>query len=477
MKRRLIIVGIAGALALVLGLIGNGIFPAGASGTAFQVMDDPLQIYADAVNAMPTDDVSLSVSKVQQTVTSGAVFTEKAQQAIVYENYDSVQYVSRLDETLSMGDHTVISSEIYADGIAYISVDGSKFLGQMGSAEYRSRLVPAVLLDANLYQQVYGFDNGNSYLIIFRQPTAVESWAQQSDSQFQDAAGAVRVSHEGTILESVYTVTYTRGDSTVHLQFSAQITESSETVVAPVDKAAYTPITYLDGPKTLERAAGYLLQAQNTSAYFNERIYCQAFGDERTRSVSLYTANADGWAARVDTQTQLLNTGRIGDVTKHLHEELFIDGKYSIRADGGTATENSQIDPETMLDYCQNHLVSTIMLPQDVLNATYSENGNTIRIQYSATEAFAQVLRSNACQTLYQKPELLNELAEESHTDKLVGYLEIDKNSGLPTVSGIEYIGSYVIEGLPYELVYQARQTYELPSAQAANKINEAAGQ
>lgn len=477
MKRRFFVVGFACLLAVTIGIIGSLILGNSYDAKYLSVINNPEQIYADAISKTNSQSASLSVKKIQQTVVDGALFTEQSQQEMLYQSYGSDQLVASTTQTLSIGDHTTNIAEVYSDGMVYVTIDGSKFMGQTTTEEYTTRLVPAVMLDTSLYGSIQGFDNGHAYLILFRQPKRVENWAIKTDAKFIDSAGAALISHDGSILRSVYTATYTRGGNTIHLSVSAAPTESEIALEVPADKPSYAPIAYWDSPRMLELATGYLLQSRTVSAFYDERIYCQAFGDERTRKVSLYTADTEGLIAKVDTQTQLLNTGRIGDVTHHLHEELFIDGKYTIQADGGAVTENDQIDPKAMQAYCDNQLISTIMLPQNILNATCTDTGSTLRIEFAANEAFAQLISVNACQTLYQKPELLNELAEESSTDALISYLELDKYTGLPLASGIEYVGSYQIEGLPYELVFRAVQNYEIPSLQAIDTIKEAAGQ
>lgn len=482
MKKRFFIVGIAAAASILLALIGALILGSNSNNerpSALSPVSNAAEIYANAISAVSSaEDTALAVTKVRQTVLGNDIFTENARQTVSYRGYGSETLRAAIDETLTIGGHTVKSSEIFADGTAYVTVNSSNFSGQLSAAEYQSRLVPAALLDAALYENVRGFDNGQTYLILFDNPTAGENWAAEAGSEFLGARGAALVSHDGQLVQSVYAITFTRGGATVHLTVTAQAASSKISLDVPAEISQYAPITYLDGPRMLERASGYLMEANNLSASYSERIYCQAFGDERNRSLSLYTALLDNeWSARVDTETVLTNTGRTGDVVTHIHNELFINGGYTIRVDNGEATSKPEVDIETMHDYCKDQLVSTIMLPQDITDATYTETEDSLLISFSASESFAGLVSSNACQTLYQNPELLNELAEANTTDVLRGYLELDKNTGLPLGSGVDYSGIYTVEGLPYQLQFKADQTYDIPSATAEEKINEAAGQ
>lgn len=476
MKKRLIVVAIALLVTLTAAFAGNWILGSPEPAALLIPLEEPLTIYRNAIGGLNRENGAVSVEKAYKTVTGNGVFTEISQQQIQYQDYSSVQFSTAMSETLSIDAHTTNISEIYADGMVYATVNGSKFQGQIDADEYRRRLVPVVLLDANLYDSIRGFDDGSEYLLLFDQPKSVERWAEESDSLFAGATGSMRIRHDGTILESLYCVTYIRDDCTVHYTVSAKPATAENQVAVPEDKANYVPIAYLDGPRMLERATGYLMQAKTVSAAYEERIYCQAFGDERTRNISLHSAASGNWSAMVDTKTELRNTGRTGDVVTHLHEELFTNGVYTIRADGGEITENTQIDPLTMQTYCQNQLISTIMLPENILNATCNVADDRLRIEFAANEEFANIISTNACQLLYQKPEVMKEIAEESRTDLLSCYLELDKTTGLPLSSGIEYKGSYWMEGLPYILSFRATQNYEIPSSQAIDKINEAAG-
>ena len=163
--------------------------------------------------------------------------------------------------------------------------------------------------------------------------------------------------------------------------------------------------------------------------------------------------------------------------TRRMHRELFVDGSYTIRADENEPTENETLTAEEMHKYCKDQLVSTIMLPQHIANAEATEIENTIYITFTPNEAFSGLVSSSACQALYQKSELLNELASKNSTQMLEAYLVLDKFTSLPLSAGVEYGGLYTIEGLPYELEYSAYQSYSVANADASVKINEAAGQ
>ncbi len=468
MKKRFLVVGVAVIAAALMTLCGYFILNKDAAFSAAIVplspVENPAELYASALLDLQVAEVtSLSVTTVRQTVVAGNSYSERSQQALIYSHLGTDAMQASVDEMLTIGKHAVHINEVYSQGSVYVDIAGSRFSGAVSPAAYGTKLTPAVLIDPALYGNCHGFSNGKQYTLFFTNPSGPETWSAEADSRFMDARGIVTISPKGKLLESVYTATFIRDEVTIHVTVTAVPATANATVAIPEDLSVYTPIHYIDGPRMLERASGYLLLAENISATYSDRIYCQAFGDERSRTVNLHTYIADGWCASVSTETVLSNTGRVGDVTRHLHEELFQDGCYTIRADGGEPTENRDIDPKAMQTYCKDQLVSTVMLPQDIANASCTQSEETLRITYSPNEVFAKLISANACQTLYQKPELMDDLAESSSTDLLQCYLELDRITGLPLASGIDYSGTYTIENLPYQLQYTAQQQYRIP--------------
>jgi hypothetical protein len=225
----------------------------------------------------------------------------------------------------------------------------------------------------------------------------------------------------------------------------------------------------------LERATGYLLQTNNISAHYTDNIYFQAFGDSRTQDITLYMANHENLSALVKTLTKLKNDSRVGQDTQLSKIELFADNRYLVSTDDNKPIESSNITAYDMRQYCQNRLVSTVMLPKHITGAQIISSEKSVRIQYSASEEFANLISSNACQSLYQQPELLNDLAQSCTTDTLQCYLELDKITGLPIASGISYSGTHNVAGTAYSLSYKADQIYDLLSQITPEEIKKAA--
>lgn len=487
MKKRIITIGSIAVTAILMALIGSAILPSAICETVshklIRISDDVVAIYESATaDFLDSGAATMEIKTVQQLVTNGEILTEQAEKSLSYYGYDTEELIAASNELLKIGTHTIETSEAFVEGIAYVSIDQSNFKTAYSAQDYQKRLIPAALFESKLYKTVSAYDNGSEYLLYFNNPTNAENWAEMPDWNFSDAQGFALIDHNGNLLQSAYSATYQylvlgAVKDTLHFTVYVNHTPTAVQIDLPESTSDYTSISYFDGPRMLEKACGYLMKANNVTAHYSDRIFCQAFGDERVKTTSLYAANNKDFSARIVTENILTNTGQLGDTTRHLHDELFIDGVYTIRVDGGAPTENETINAESMQNYCKDQLVSTIMLPKDIIEVRITETETTFEIQFIPNTDFAASLSSNACQTLYQNPNLLNEMAESSTVEKLESSLTLNKRTGLPLYSGVEYSSSYTIEGVPYQLQYKAGQSYNIASNDTQNKINEAAGQ
>ena len=122
-----------------------------------------------------------------------------------------------------------------------------------------------------------------------------------------------------------------------------------------------------------------------------------------------------------------------------------------------------------MLGYCQDYLVKNVILPEYISTVTVTAQADTYTLEITASEALAKVICQNVCKTLYDDPELLNNLATSYKTQKITCYYIFDKYSELPTAAGLDYAGEHTIEGFAYtlsylaEIVYNTKETVQSP--------------
>lgn len=477
MKRRLLVIAFTVIAVTVLALFGYWILSlAEPANQTLPPIDSPDIIYSDAVDALSAaSDLVLTISSTTQTTVSDKVFLEISQQILSCQDLGTQNFRARLDETLTIDSLSVNISEFFAYGTGYVILEDGRFSAQLTSEDYLSRFAPAILLDAQLYGSITGVDAGDTYVLSFAHPSSGEAWALNDGANLLEASGTAYVTHDGQLIKSIYSVSYTNENASYRQTVVVEAISSPVDIALPDDITLFTAIEYFDGPRLLERSTGYLLQAQQVSAQYRDSSYFQAFGDKYVKEISLHSHKGETWSAKVETTETFTNESKLDQTTQHSKSELFADNVYTVSQNGAPPVVNTGITVDDMYNYCRNLLVSTVMLSRYVAGTQLSESESTLRITFTANEAFAQLVSSNTCRALYKEPEMLNTLAQTNTTDILECYLELDRGTGLPVSSGITYSGTYIIEGLPYKLQFQADQIYDLLSNTAQDEISKAA--
>ena len=440
-------------------------------------VEDALARYQNAISAITAQtDIAINITQSKETTINGEGFSETATQTLQYKGLGKATFTGVMTEERTIGSHTVTIEEAYRDNTGYFTVQGSKFSGALTAEEYLDRYVPAILISPDLYETVSASMSDAVTTIMFSSAKAPETWMQENSASFLNAEGSVRLSEDDRILQNTYSITYSSDETAIHYSVTV-VFDSPNTVNTPssIQASDYTPIEYLDGPRLLETACGYILSAGNITSTYTSQIFCEAFGDMREEQTLLNMSDSDNWAARLDTDITVTNAGREGDITQLAKTELFNNGTYTATTNG-VSSDVGAVNMETMKSWCSDILVGTIMLPQYLSGASSVTSDKILHITYTANEDFVELIGENTCQILYQTPELLSQLTEAHTTDNLEAYLELDMQTGLPISAGIHYRGTYTINGLPYLLTAEFDQVYDVLSQTAYDTIHEKSG-
>ena len=458
MKRTQIIVAAAAVAALLVGILLLFLF-----GPWERTLNDPIQHYTNAINLLPTGQTTrLHITVKTETITPSGTFTQDSDQLLTLYYQDGKPVQAHAEEQINNGSHSVHITQVLQDGTLYTTLDGGMFRTDATIEAYLSECTPAVLLTAENYQTVTGTTGKTGPTIRFTQPISAESWALPKGSTFLDAEGTVKLANNGELTESSYTIQYKLYDMTVKEQYCVCIetppTEPPKTMEAP---ESYTSLSDPNSLRLLEKMCGYLLQTETIGSSYREYIYCQAFGDERTRTIQMHLQTVPELSAKAETDVTLTNTSRVGVVDQIQQIETLTDGTYVLTVNG-----MQQDDPQTTGDafysYCKNLLVGTMILPRHITGVTLREDGDNCYLEFTASDALAQTVRTDACNILYQNPTLLDDMASDHITQTMTGYFSYSKSTGLPLSSGIRYKGVYTISDLPYQLEFYAEQTYDI---------------
>lgn len=424
-------------------------------------LNKPIAVYQEAINRINgQENIYLNITFDKTTTIGTQIFREQSQQTLSYENLGTEEMVGFMDETLLIGNYSISITEIYSNQTGYFIVNNNGFTGTMTQDEYMARFIPVAMVTPELYAKVNGIITKTEKVIYFTYGAAPESWAVNSGIKDIVAEATVHLDLEGNLSKTNYQLSYSSEDINTTITATVEILKS-EPIKLPDNMESYTPITYLDGPKDLEVACGQLLMANCSTAAYSDTISCEAFGDIRKKSIGVHACNNNFLTAQVDTKVTLENSGKAGVISTTQKTEAFEKNTYIARVDDG-APATGNIHAEEMQSYCNDILVSTIMLPEYITEAKLTETDNAYHVEFTGNESFAQMLSAEACNTLYQNSDILTALAQDYETTNIRCYLTIDKTTGLPIASGFTYSGTYSISKLPYSLLYQADQNYDL---------------
>lgn len=417
-------------------------------------------------------NISMTVKQTKNTAIAGDVFSEESKQEIVYTDLGTEEMCGSVVQRLTIGSHAVSIQEVYAKNTGYFTVQGASFRGSITQEAYLARYLPSTPITATLYDTVSAVKTGDTTVITFTDAKAPESWLTEEYDAFHTADGTAYIDDEGHLIRSDYNVSYSVNGVQIHIHSIIEINNNTNTrIKIPKNTKSYTKIQYLDAPRALEVACGYLMGADTVTANYKSEIGYQAYGDNRTEKITLNIHNGDTWAARMDTDIVLTNTSLGEPVSKISQTETFVDGKYSVSLNNTPG--ETELDEATMKTLCRDQLVGTILLPEYIKSAQIAETEDGYRIQFAATEVFAELIRSDICLRLYQQAD---QISQKYKTKDLSCYLDLDKNTNLPIGAGISYSGTYKKDGISYSMTSKTHQTYDLTSATAHSAIYKTEG-
>ncbi len=425
-------------------------------------------LYTDAAHKLQAaQDLTLQI-ETETSITLGSErFTKHSVQQLSLSGVGTNEMCGSMDEVLTVGTHKSAITEQFENGSFYFTVNGSRFTASMTAATYLARYVPAAALDASLYNKITATNAGKQCIIDFSEPTAPEYWAVPAEARLVAASGQALLTENGDISCCRYSVAYTCASASLEQATTVTVSDNFKAPGSVDSSTRWLPLEAPDAPRLLEEACGYLTQAQAISSRATEQIVSEAFGLSRIQTTQLDMHGIDeSLLALRQTDVSLTNHSRGDETTKSLQVEKFIDGHYTLEKEG-IAADAGDITPQQMRTYCQELLVSSILLPEYIQSVQVHVGDGTIRLEFTASEELAAQMVSNACQSLYSDPALLSQLATDYFNEAMTAYLEIDKYTGLPISSGIYCKGVHTIQTTAYALTTQMDQTY-IPASDSA---------
>lgn len=446
---------------------------------------DAAQIYADATAALSAGDVTLDVTSTKTTTFGNETLTEETSAVLTYTGMGTENPQSSWEETISCWDFAVEDTiatmnaqykEAYSNGVLYMELeDRVQFSVSMTPEELTNRYVPVILLDLALYEDVTVTEEGDTATISFAAPTAAEAWAIPADAELVEASGTATVTG-GKLTAMAYTVTYDYGSVTVTWTTESKPRAQAEAVTLPPEGARYmyTPLQSPDALWLFLQAENLKDQAISGTFTSVNSIFSQAAGVVRNQvqTVDFYDTEKDMMGKFV-TDVYLMDYANNADDTYTL-EENYQNGRYVYTEnDGVPTTINNQISKQQIRDYYKQNLLSNALKPEYWTDVTVEDLGSLYYMEFTLNEDFGNMEQSIICTTLFQNPGLLNSLASAYTTDEVIGYMSVDKFTGMPVAVGFSYQGTHTIEGDPYVLTCQNDISYTLPSLGAYKEVTD----
>lgn len=416
-------------------------------------------LYSSVVNTYTSQsNMCYQVSGDFRMVIGDTVMENRVNQLVTVENHGTDAEKITVEETYQIGDYDISRFDFYSEGVEYLAVQGAGFRSQATLAEFLQKFIPYALIDPKNYATISGIQTTNETTISFTDPLFTEGWLGE-DITLVSAEGTTVLDADHNLVFSEYIVVYTAGQKEFTSHYTAKPVDTAFQSISLPDTSGYIEIANIKSPYLLELACGYLMSVDSIQSEYADTITCEAFGDARTQSIQLSLQSADQWSAQVDTTVSVSNSSKAGATTTVKTEQFSYNG-YLASVDGGELTENPEVTQDAMASYCQDLLLGTIMMTQDISSVEIVEADTSYTLQFRGNDAFANVLAEDACTTLYQSATILKDMAESSEINEITGYLTLDKISGFPLASGFCYQGTYTISELPYKLTYEADQNY-----------------
>ena len=443
------------------------------------------EVYA-AARASLDSATHLTTNLIVTTITNvdGDEISERSTQTLTYKDAGTEEAVIVCDETVRYGIHdpdmaedsdaTMAYKEIWYQGNVYAEMESTyRYYGPVDAEAARSRYLPVVLLNAELYGTMTSETTDEGTLITFADPSAPEAWAIPQEGELVEASGTALVTPEGVLKQMHYTITYIHGPATVTLEVQSNPQETPKVVTAPANPDTYTYISCIDTLRLTLEYPLYMLQADTAAVSSVESMFCQAAGVLRNQSTTInqYDRDSDN-LAKIETNVFFMDYSTMKD-EKYEQEEVYQNGKYSYTVNDGLPTHESGLTWDDIRLYTYEMMLSGLLDMDYWKDVTATDMGSVYFLEYQLNDNFGNTIQNSICEMLWQDATFLIALSSAYRNEDLTGYLSIDKYTGLPVAAGYYYKGVHTIQGQEYPLTLQFDQSFQLPAKGAYQEITD----
>lgn len=468
-KKILFLLLAASLLLTLAGCVDTETPPASSSSTWDGVNDlQAYELYKSASAAVySAEDVVLHYTVDRQRLVGTQIFTEKVEGNMTVKNMRRADMVAVVSEQLLFGSLETTYKEIFCDGKTYVQVNDSKFELQTDAEGYLSRQYPLALINADYYNGFYSeVDSSGNTVVHFIEPVVMESWLRRDARvQMQSAAGSAVIDGAGRLTETTYRITYLCGEATYSEVITMQVSTPKELDIGGVHPEHFEDCPTLenaDALKLLLRAVGDVYTASTIRCEVEEIIDSTAVPVRyEKKSAYLLTGAGDQFYAKADYQISVTDYRYVPVTTKQLL--LFENGVFAAYLNGNPMKVDEPATAQTMQSHIEDAVLAAVFNPRHIESVQLEIRDSHYYLTFRGNETFLQDVMSMIKEYLQMD---LDAVSQSSETLVASGYLELDRNTGLPVGMGIDLSRKHTLNTVTYDLLYYLHQTVSLQSAE-----------
>ena len=386
------------------------------------------------------------------------IYTQAVSGTASYSNLMQSDMTVVVEENLSYGTYRSNYLELYCEGDAYVQVNGSNFKETMTPKMFIQRQIPAVLLSSGLYQTITETVLEDATVISFSEATEVEEWVSGKKAKLISASGTATLDNTGVLKETNYHVEYQLGECKYEFSASVQVTAPQTLDLGGTHQEHLKGSIQLEDvsiPKMLLQVVGNIYTAGSIQCTATETIYSEAIPLSYSQK-SQYNLTGAGETLNARAEYLTSMSDYRGEAASQTWTESFADGKYTTtRENAGNVSATA----EQMRQYLEDAILSALVAPIYLNDATLQEKGTLYRLELTGNHQFVIDMMKNIASFLQV------DLESKATTGKTVsagGYLTIHKETGLPLSMGLYLEREHTMDSGTYQLTYQLDQTLAL---------------
>ncbi len=425
--------------------------------------------------ALPLRDaqnLKVELTTKKSIVALGGTFSSVSEQELILTGISTDAFAATLSEDLEIGEYQDEFTEYFSDGVLYINVyDTGYFQGDMTADDFIARFAPAVLLDETLYTDISSQKSDSSISLTFANPIGPEKWALPQGAKFLSASGSAKITNNGTLSKTVYTIDYTLGNTTVSMEVTAEAeVYDDKAPEAPQNPERYNKIDSIEAPRLYDTAILYVLSSETASSTVNQTIISQAAGYTQLEQAELhYVGTANNHLSSV--QQALTSVDSTGTTNTYTLIEKFQDGQYTYIENGGASTPDSSVNAEIMAEYVQNLCFANILSLDYISSAKMEDLNGLLYLEMELNSEWGELTAKDLSYRLFQDENFLDNYATNYETTTASHYLCLNPATGFPVAIGIAYAGTHTIDGQKYILAQEAVQNYRLSDSSTYTEL------